>query len=48
MQRQGGVRPHVAAGLLSLQDQPAHPAFQGQAQQPFVAGHIDYLDVFFS
>ena len=34
----------MAAGLLPFQDQPAHPAFQGQAQQPFVAGNIDNFD----
>ena len=46
-QREGGVGPHVTAGLLPLQDQPAHPAFQGQAQQPFVASNIDNFDPLF-
>ena len=34
----------MAPGLLPLQDQPADPPFQGQAQQPFVAGNINYFD----
>jgi hypothetical protein len=44
-QGEGGVAPHVAPGLVALEDHPIHPGLEGQAQEPLVGRDVAHRDV---